>query len=237
MVDMQNLSIIIPYRASSSSQRGIIFDWMIKRYKELFSESEIIIADSGDLYFNRSKSRNVGASQAHEEFILIADADTMPYPDAVKTGLEMIEAGSPWLFLYDFESYYNADEESSRRILSLPPETNVLPSEITWEHKITSLAGQILMRKKDFIMSGGYDERFEGWGYEDNAFQVAADVILGKHERVKDAWTIHLWHPYSHKTTFGQPMIRKNRYLYNTYLEIGDDKKEMMKFIGSRDEL
>lgn len=231
---MKNLSIILPYRDSGDLYRERIFDWMLKRYEMLFPLSEIVICDSGDEVFNRSKSRNIGVKKSKNEYLLIADADTLPYKKFVEQGIYQLDKGSHWLFLYDELEYYNADKRSSERILNRNPIDTITPREILWEHKITAWAGQILIRKSDFFKAGGYDERFTGWGYEDNAFQVACDVIIGGHSRIRNGWTIHIWHPYSHQSTFGQPMIDMNRNLYKEYLELANNKNAMIKFVGNR---
>lgn len=232
---MNNLSIILPYRSSGDQYREKIFQWMLRRYEILFPDSQLIVCDSGDINFSRSKSRNLGATKAECEYLLIADADTMPFHRFVKDGIDKLNSGSTWFFLYGENEYYNADQESSNVILSRSPSEDVHPSEITWEHKITAWAGQILIRTSDFFKVGCYDERFVGWGYEDNAFQVAADCIIGNHERIEDGWTIHIWHPYSHKSTFGQPMIRSNRNLYNQYLQSADNPEKMLELVGLND--
>jgi hypothetical protein len=229
-----NLSVILPYRPTEDGYRESIFNWMLSRYVKILPDAEIIVCDSGDEEFNRSKSRNIGVQQSTRDYLLIGDSDTMPFKSFILDGISRLEQGESWLFLYDFEMYFNADQKSSLDILSREPEVDVSPEEISWEHKITSWAGQILMRSEDFKFIGGYDERFNGWGYEDNAFQVAADTCIGPHGRIPNAWTIHIWHPYSHATTFGQPMIDYNRNLYQEYLNVSGNRDAMMQLIGSR---
>ena len=231
---MKNLSIVLPYRPSEDGYRSAIFDWIYKRYEQLFPDSEIIVCDSNDEQFSRSKSRNIGVDQSTKKFILLADADIIPFKQFIESGIFDINNGVSWMILYDNDLYFNADKSSSKIILNSDPISEIIPSQIIWEHKITSWAGQLLFKREDFYEIGGYDERFTGWGYEDNAFQVAADTILGQHKRVRNAWTIHLWHPYSHDSTFGQPMIRYNRNLYNNYVRCSNSKEQMLDLIRSR---
>jgi hypothetical protein len=230
---MRDLSIVIPWRDSGNEWRNRSLDWVTQRYGYLYPDASLFIADEGASEFNRSRSINFGAGMIDTEFMLIGDADTIPYQYYIDKGIKMLKDGTPWLFAYDFEQYYNSDEASAEWILSQPPTRHITPGDIEWEHKITSWSGQVLLRTEDFHEVGGFDERFEGWGYEDNAFTVACDTILGPHERVHTGYTIHIWHPYSHASTFGQPHIDANRELYARYQEQEGNPETMRELAHS----
>ena len=64
---------------------------------------------------------------------------------------------------------------------------------------------------------GGFDESFIGWGYEDDAFRAALDVMVGKSLRLRGCNLYHMWHPVSPTDGFESPTIQHNRKLYSQY--------------------
>lgn len=240
MNTLDELSVIIPWRnpektpgsagKAAYNWRLNNFDWVMARYEHLLPEVEVLIGDAGGP-FNRSSFINAGAASSGRKYLLIADADTIPYREALLQGLDMIDAGYGWVIPYGDADYYNSDQRSAEEILRRSPVDNIRPEEITWEHKLKSWSGQVLIERDDFEALGGFDERFQGWGYEDNAFVAMCDTMLGDHGRVRDAWTIHIWHPAPEETTWRQPNIDANRRLFESYEAARGDQDAMMRII------
>lgn len=44
-------------------------------------------------------------------------------------------------------------------------------------------------------LTGGFDERFRGWGYEDSAFAIACETIQQHPVLRVESELVHLWHP------------------------------------------
>jgi predicted glycosyltransferase involved in capsule biosynthesis len=62
---------------------------------------------------------------------------------------------------------------------------------------------------------GGFDERFVGWGGEDNAFWHACTVISGAEPARVPGYAYHLWHPAASNKRDAQ--YRTNRELWRRY--------------------
>ena len=238
-----NLTVIIPWRevfptlpeeVEKNRYRKNTLNWVKRRYEMLFPDSPFKLSGNPGVDFNRSMSINLGVESTTTEYVLIGDADTIPHPEAIHEGLRLLELGAPWLLPYGDADYYNADRASSEWILSLPPHFPINPNNISYEHKIKAWSGQVLLRAKDFLDIGGFDERFEGWGYEDNAFTVQADTLLGDHQRVQDGFAIHIWHPVTDRTTWGQPHIDRNRAMYREYEQSAGNPEIMRRLVESR---
>src|ERR1035437_8821162 len=51
-----------------------------------------------------------------------------------------------------------------------------------------------IMPREAFITVGGMDERFRGWGGEDQAFLLALNILWGPYRNSPNN-VYHLWHP------------------------------------------
>ena len=234
MID--NLSVILPYRYKDA-RRQTIFNWILKRYEILFPEAQLIICDSDeDKKFSRSQSRNYGVDSVDTDYILIADADTMPFRPFVEQGLLMLKEGAPWVLPYGQRGYYNLRKPYSDYVLSQDPAIFITPEKFEWVHQLESWAGQILMHKESFYSVNGYDERFQGWGYEDNAFQRALDTLVGPLERVEAGWTAHIWHEEPRSERWEHPDFKLNEKRMHHYVEATGNYDKMIEVVeGNRE--
>lgn len=78
----------------------------------------------------------------------------------------------------------------------------------TWDEQPQLCPGVLAVRRSLFERVGGMDERYEGWGYEDNAFaETLARTAIGGPP--SDSVLRELWHPAGHRDLNGP-----NRDLY-----------------------
>ena len=226
-----NFSVLIPYRPTHRI-RVKSFDWILRRYEKLLPEAELCVADSSDEEFSRSEARNNAYALATTDILLVADADTVPERDAILSGIELLDKQVPWVVPYS--TYYNLGVDKTQEILKHGPHLDIEFEEADCEHIVMSTAGMLLMRRSAWETVGGYDERFIGWGYEDNAFQLALDILVGRHERVHDGRGIHLWHPEPETVRFNQPMIQHNKQLFDQYVRASRRPERMRKLVDER---
>lgn len=217
---MNDLSIVIPWRSTDDAHRDRICDWIIKRYERLLPKTTLHLADSDEFYpFNRGEARNHGMNYVRTKYVLIADADTICDIRFINAGISVLENNpDTWVLPYDRNGYYNLTEKFTERILSMWP-VALLPrrDELEFEHELESWSGLILMKTESFEKTGGYDPSFQGWGYEDNAFALAADTLIGEHQRISGGYCMHLWHPAPEETRFKSPYIHFNQKRYKEY--------------------
>lgn len=215
---MNTLSVIIPWRNSGDQWRRQSWDWLLQRYQRLLPEADIFCGHDDSEPFNRSSTRNYLVDKSDGDILLIADADTVFHREQIEVGIRKILNGASWVIPYAENRYYNVTADETALIWASPFESTIpeLTDSSQWDHKITSWAGLLLVTREAFDLVGGYDPRFVGWGYEDNAFRAALDHRVGPHARV-DSYALHLWHPAPEDQCFGQPHINANRELYRLY--------------------
>lgn len=226
---VKKLSVVIPF-VSEDGHRRAVFEYVVDRWVEAFPDCEIVVGvDSKSQPFSRSSARNDGVAKSTGEILAIADADTVANPEFLHSAFELAHE-LPWVFPY--RVYYNLNSKHTRHLLQVR-NLGILerPEVSQCEHAIPSVGGIFFLKRKDFLEMGGYDERFVGWGYEDDAFYLAADTILGRHETVVGGWVAHLWHLASNNDRFGQPAIAVNRGLYDRYFGAYGNPEKMREVI------
>lgn len=225
-----DLSIIIPWR-NDGGRRLEIFDWVMKRYHALFPGAQIILGIDDGEPFNRSKARNNAFRKVDRKYVLIGDADTVPFQENIMEGLTALVGTANWVIPY--QTYFALTKESSDIILNSPYQ-DVLFAGLKHEFAFQSWAGQLLMRSDDFRKTGGYDERFENWGFEDEAFLMCLDAILGPHSRTRGN-TYHLWHPRpAESVDVGKHDNPPNENLCNQYRELRNNRDGMLQYVDRR---
>lgn len=209
-----NFDVIIPFWPDEEGHRRRLYNWVHDRWLHLYGEDLKMITASGWPCdpFNRARARNDGASSAKTNVLVFADADTIPIKEYVDEAVA-IAADGHWAIAYGKDRYYNLTEDATEVYLDKDPWVEIVePGEGEYEHKVTSFSGIIAVPREAFGRIGGYDERFEGWGWEDNAFQITLDRRWGKHVRV-DGFVNHLWHPRG-EASFDTPGELANRALF-----------------------
>ena len=73
---------------------------------------------------------------------------------------------------------------------------------------------------------GGMDDRFEGWGGEDDAFSIKVQKLVSRRGAAREAPAWHLWHPRAKSET--PDLYRRNLELLKTYRQLDDEQLEKM---------
>jgi hypothetical protein len=149
----------------------------------------LLLCDSGHETFNRSASRNLGVKMAgHDEIVVVCDADTVPDPAGLKVALSAASAGG---LHYPFAVVNYLTEAGTTLVLQgEQPDPARIEFSLPDAH-----GGCMVMLASDWCRAGGMDEKFYGWGFEDNAWWATVKDRIGHpmhHPGV--AW--HLWHPH-----------------------------------------
>lgn len=90
-------------------------------------------------------------------------------------------------------------------------------------------AGKInVMKRKTFEKTGGFDERFLGWGGEDDAFVRAVVTLHGPMKKLPHT-IYHLWHPPMNYQQ--NPHGKKNWELLSKYRKAQGNPYAMIRLI------
>lgn len=152
--------------------------------------------DSQNKNINMARARNIGVRLAQTKYVMFMDIDLYPYPGYYNDILKEIEiqkldehkddlimTGVIYLTQKQgVDQFFNTKPEK-RKTLFLQ-ECRKKKSEII--EKISTGTSVTLMHRERYLELGGYDERFEQWGYEDLEFNLRAMYYSDKFPLPKD---------------------------------------------------
>lgn len=211
-----NLSVIVPF-CPDGGRRDLNFLWVKRRLRALLPDAEIIIPMQEYPPFSRSATHNAGALQATGDVLLFCDADMVFDLDLIENGLKIVQ-DVPWIA--PMNQKWDITWQGSNELLSLSPDVEIkalnLPIYRKWGAERCRAGAMIMITKENYYKMGGFDERFNGWGYEDNAFMLMAEATIGSYVET-DNVAYHLWHPLSINQY--PELTRKNSELYAEYFK------------------
>ncbi|MFE4521035.1 glycosyltransferase [Cytobacillus firmus] len=223
------ISVIIPFHPDLGP-RDKAFNWIRKYYEIYFPSAEKIIARS-KAPFNKSKAINEAAKNSKGSIIVIADADIVINPRFLRKAIKMLDS-YPWIIPYN--DVLDLTRVSTNRLLQTNPSWPLLANLEFQKRKtknVIPVGGLNIIKRECFESAGGFDERFQGWGGEDDAFAAAMNTFCGHYKRV-DQSIYHLWHPRS------KPSDNRNYHtnfeLALRYCKAQGNKSEMRKIIQER---
>lgn len=226
----RSCSLIVPWRAGDP-RREEIWDWCKRFWAVHYPELELIEVDDGQEPFSRGGSRNLGAEMAKGDILVFADADTLV--GHVHGAIELAEKGW-WCFAYPAGMYCALTEEATDKLLTTDPGEHLMePVQEQCRQRITSYGGVLVVPREAFDAAGGYDPRFVGYGFEDNAIMFALDTMWKPHERAT-GWATAFEHPHIEEERFQQPHIHENKALCERYEAVYSNRSAMRALIRER---
>lgn len=176
--------------------------------------------DASEGPFNRSAAVNRAASLADGwmngwDVALVIDSDTISEPEAVRAAVQRT-----------WETGVLSVAHDERHMLSRRGTDQVLagtaPKDLQGRYAVKrtyrdSVSCAIAVRRQEWDAVGGFDTRFEGWGFEDTAFRVAIETVTDRAMHVEKASCYHLWHETAPGADHSSPTFAKNYTLKVRY--------------------
>ena len=155
---------------------------------------------------------------------MFADADTLPWDwrpvrDAVTLAARTNH------FIRPFTAYYVLDQAVSEAFMA----TGKRPTRGAKRLGSHVYGGIHVVSRRMWEESGGYDERFLGWGGEDAAYQYACQTIRG-YKRLPGE-VFHLYHEMQQRDP-STPEFRANVALEKRYVDAGRDPAAMRALLA-----
>ncbi|HSQ87836.1 galactosyltransferase-related protein, partial [Romboutsia sp.] len=181
-----NVSILVPY-TSDNGIREKNWTWLKKRYELLMPDVEICIGESTGFPYSRSEAINNAARKATRDIFLIMDADVLFDIKDIEISINML---SDFKIVFPLSKYVKLDNHITKDIISNSPNIPISEMKISTnnskvffnsyppgKYKYIFVGAICLIHRKQFEECGGFDERFRGWGGEDDAFAHIAKYL------------------------------------------------------------
>ncbi|WP_284036274.1 galactosyltransferase-related protein [Neobacillus sp. 114] len=227
---LENVSIIIPFQ-TDNGPRAKAFEWIKKYYARVMPEAELCLGIiSGDI--NKAKAINLAAKKATKDIFVIADADVVYAPSLIEEAIKVLKKAA---WVVPFTEIYNVEKQGTKKLLQTKPKWPMDVnsgdcSKANWLYQ--GFAGKLfVIPRANFEAVGGFDERFIGWGGEDDAFSHSVRTLCGDIVNVKGR-IYHLWHPSSSYQT--NPNGKANANLLGRYERASGNIKKMAEIINER---
>jgi predicted glycosyltransferase involved in capsule biosynthesis len=112
------------------------------------------------------------------DIMLVLDADVLVEKEAVENSMRVAYdlgvVSLPYVF------FNRLNDELSTSLLNKELSAEEIRSKGIGSLNQNHFGGAYVLTASTFLRLNGWDERFVGWGYEDNAFEVAHRVLLGQ---------------------------------------------------------
>lgn len=222
--------VLVPRRAGIP-ERDAIWAWCRRIWEQqgwpIFEGH-----DDGPGLFNASRARNLAAQAATEagswDVAIFADADTVPWDwkhvrEAARLAYQTDK------FIRPAKGYFVLNEAATRAFM-LAGRRPMAGSRRLGDHVY---GGIHVVSHRLWDRSGGYDERFVGWGGEDAAFQMACETF-GGYQRLNGE-VFHLYHPMQQRDP-STPQFKANVALEKRYVDAFGNPEKMRALIDERSE-
>lgn len=188
--------VLVPFRGDGG-RRDLLWGFTEKWLREHLGswDYSLFLGESPDGLFNRAAAVNDAARRAGDwDVALIMDADTLVPSSQLKTAVQVAADSGRLIGASTYVLELGKDCTDQLLNGNFSPETLAVDVMRTAENITQSSA--VAVTRELFDAVRGFDERFIGWGGEDNAFWDACRAAAGKPERVPGP-AIHLWHEES----------------------------------------
>jgi hypothetical protein len=163
--------VVLPWRAAPS--RIPAFERVLAWYAEQLPELQVRTVDTDDEPFVLAACRNRAMREAEPgQVVVVNDADTLPEPDALRAAIAAA-AGDGFVHLPYTEYRWLGADGSAQFADGVPLESCV------FELVRGACSGVYVATPETWAAHGGQDEGFRGWGFEDAAWFLAHQALLG----------------------------------------------------------
>jgi predicted glycosyltransferase involved in capsule biosynthesis len=222
------ISVLVPLQPDGG-WRDYLWSFVKSRYEQLLPGVELCVGYDRRELFNRSRAVNRAAAQATGDLFIVTDADVFFGAKLIAAILD-IAGQHPWII--PFKRGYALSRQATQAVLrtgELKLPVKLKAADILFDRHCNGELMNVMSRQV-FEAVGGMDERFCGWGGEDQAFWMALDTLAGPHYRM-DRSIFHLWHP---RAPTRHAHSRRNEQLLERYRQALGDPEAMRSLTAER---
>lgn len=191
-----NVSVLVPYRGSEERQAN--WQFLRELWRSYYPEWQLVVADSPGEEWCKADAVAECLKMATGDIIVMADADVWCWG----VGEAVTQVASPYTS-YKWAVPHLAVHRLTRGATEFVlTRGELFPDDEFEQHPYQGvLGGGMFVMKRNEYVEAPLDNRFKGWGQEDESAGLAWTTLYGLPWRgVEPLW--HMWH---------EPMVRKDR--------------------------
>jgi hypothetical protein len=189
------VAILVPRDKHPTPDREAAWKRVRAHYAVHHSSWQIIEGVCPSTVWIKGAAVEAALSRAHADIVIIADADVMVEPRALRDAVSAVMRGAPWAMPH--KRVFKADQSATQSYLHMDPHENFIspnPAVCTRApYDGVPGGGIVVLKEVNFRAIGGIPYGFVGWGEQDRALSILCDTLLGPcHRGAADL--LHLWH-------------------------------------------
>jgi hypothetical protein len=218
---MSNL-VVIPWRPAPS--RIDAFERVVGWYARTLPEFTVRTLDTEDELFALARIRNLAVADLEhsDDVIVINDADTLPEPEPLRAAVAA--AADTGRVQLPYTAYHWLGPEGSAQFAA-----GEAPQDCAYELVHRACSGVYVTTRRTWQAHGGQDERFRGWGFEDAAWYLAHETLLGAPPQRHEGRIYALNHAV--ETRAGE-QYERNSELMRRYRDAAGDTVAMAQLVA-----
>ncbi len=218
---MSNL-VVIPWRPAQS--RLDAFERVVTWYERVLPEFSVQTLDTDDEPFALARIRNLAVSNLGDldQAIVISDADTFPEPEPLRSALAA--AADTGRVQLPYTDYHWLGPEGTAQFAA-----GTAPQDCDYEFVHRACSGVYVTTRRTWEAHGGQDERFRGWGFEDAAWYLAHETLLGEPPQRHEGRVYALNHAVE---TRAGDQYERNAQLMQRYRDAAGDASAMAALVA-----
>ncbi len=227
---MVDITIIIPFN-SKDPYRQQALKYIQKFYKTQFPNANIILATEGNELYSKSVAINRAARKSTTRYLAIIDGDILCPREQILAGLILLNQFS---LVIPYTDVIDLSRQASQKLYSDSLELKTAATKFGKKRnskKTMPVGGINLIKKSCFMKVKGFDERYIGWGGEDDAFVASCNTLCGPSKRITGP-IYHLWHPTPRHN--GNPNYNNNYRYTVEYFKAYNNKEKMKEILAKR---
>ncbi|OHV42266.1 hypothetical protein BBK14_11230 [Parafrankia soli] len=227
---MLTVAVVVPYRSDGGGPRDRNWGALAARWRANFPGWELCAGVHADGPWCKAEAAAVALEGCTADVLVVADADVWCEPaQALLDAVTLVRTGRrQWVVPH--RNVARLSEAGTARWLA--GERDGLDLDQA-PYRGVAGGGLLVVARSSWELLGGFDPRFRGWGGEDRALGMAADVLLGRHHRLRGTlW--HLWHPPQPRLTRAVGS-REGQRLLAEYRHAGRDRARMAELVERRE--
>jgi len=174
--------------------------------------------------FNKCWGFNVGVRAAQSEVLFFCDADVLLDHSGLKSAASLCAMRALAVKPYDRLIDLNADDTEALLSGAAGDFDRSDASALRGEReRLCFCGGAFFMRRNLYHAMGGFDERYLGWGAEDDAMTLRMQRLTADVAMMEGRAAIHLWHERNDASTFGNLHYPDNLGMLKRLATLTDD--------------